>query len=657
MMILVLIGIGIVLFSIGILFVIKGYMNTPNENTVVPLKDLEKVRVELVQTKESEARFKTQMEQQKTQLETTVGNLEAAKAKEESILRSLQEFQASVAGQEQIYKTNRQQLETEIATIKEKADTQAKEALEMVNSLSSENESLKNNLESLQDTLETVETKLHKLEAERDSAANLSANNELLKNELGTYRSRIQELEQQFNSLQKENQILRNQQDDSSKFETLQNTFQSIRQTLEQELGTNKLICATLKSENQTLNEKLQQSLLEKERNLIQLEALRQQLEAVKTDSSRHLSAAVDHVKSENIALRSQIKEQLERLQPVEAQLFRLQKEKEERTAGYDQTIADLKVKNQLLQSWLEENLTRVKQLENELSLTNRHEQEFGRESQDTIDHLTQERNMLLKTKADLESNLTKLKDLNTALSQKEEMMQYELTKIRAQAISFETEGKSLRLDLEARLKEINNIRTDHKTIRAERQLEQEAGLLKVRQLEGELLSVRKKSELEISEAHAAIENLQAQKDSLLAAKADLEKDSKKIKEFSANLLQKEDMLQYELTKARAQAMGLEKISEDFKVEIETSLKEINELKEQNHSLRQLQQETEENLNALKEVQTEYMKKEKIYQSELEKSRTQLLGMEKIYSDFRSQFESIEAVNPNRSANEKAKNT
>ena len=330
-----------------------------------------------------------------------------------------------------------------------------------------------------------------------------------------------------------------------------------------------------------------------------------------------------------------------------------LQKEKDERAATYGQTVSDLRAKNQLLQTWLEENLGRLNQLESELSSTRRHSQETQSEAQDTIESLTQERNMLIQAKADLESSLQKIKDTNITLSQKEEMMQYELTKTRAQAMSFETECKSLRLDVDVRTKEIADIKTDNKTIRAQAQMHQEEALLKIRQFEAELSSSKTKSEMEIAEARSLIQSLQDQNETLLAAKADLEKDAKKIKEFSANILQKEDMLQYELTKARAQAMGLEKISEDFKVEIETHLKEISQLKEANHSLRRLQEETEHSLHALQEVQNESMKKEKIYQSELEKSRTQLLGMEKVYSDFRSKFESIEAIKPSRAVKEK----
>ncbi|MDP2654769.1 MAG: hypothetical protein Q8Q08_12185 [Candidatus Omnitrophota bacterium] len=48
-----------------------------------------------------------------------------------------------------------------------------------------------------------------------------------------------------------------------------------------------------------------------------------------------------------------------------------------------------------------------------------------------------------------------------------------------------------------------------------------------------------------------------------------LEEEVRKLKEFNARLLEKEKMIQSELTKSRAQAMGLQKMCEQFKVQLE----------------------------------------------------------------------------------------
>jgi len=49
-----------------------------------------------------------------------------------------------------------------------------------------------------------------------------------------------------------------------------------------------------------------------------------------------------------------------------------------------------------------------------------------------------------------------------------------------------------------------------------------------------------------------------------------LKNDFEKTKEHNAHLIEKERFMEFELSKNRAQALGLEKICEDFKVQIET---------------------------------------------------------------------------------------
>ena len=53
-------------------------------------------------------------------------------------------------------------------------------------------------------------------------------------------------------------------------------------------------------------------------------------------------------------------------------------------------------------------------------------------------------------------------------------------------------------------------------------------------------------------------------------ANLDLKDAFKKMEEMNDHLVKKEKMMQYELTKNRAQALGLEKICEDFRTQIET---------------------------------------------------------------------------------------
>jgi hypothetical protein len=63
------------------------------------------------------------------------------------------------------------------------------------------------------------------------------------------------------------------------------------------------------------------------------------------------------------------------------------------------------------------------------------------------------------------------------------------------------------------------------------------------------------------------------EREQLLQAHNGLEQDFTKIKDMNTYLLEKEKLLQYELIKERAQSLGLERICEDFKVQIDETAK------------------------------------------------------------------------------------
>jgi chromosome segregation ATPase len=68
----------------------------------------------------------------------------------------------------------------------------------------------------------------------------------------------------------------------------------------------------------------------------------------------------------------------------------------------------------------------------------------------------------------------------------------------------------------------------------------------------------------------SAIEELKRENKDLQQANLDLKEAFKKTGELNTQLMKKEKMMQYELTKNRAQALGLEKICADFRTRIET---------------------------------------------------------------------------------------
>ena len=68
----------------------------------------------------------------------------------------------------------------------------------------------------------------------------------------------------------------------------------------------------------------------------------------------------------------------------------------------------------------------------------------------------------------------------------------------------------------------------------------------------------------------SAIEALKRENKDLKQSNLDLKEEFAKTEELNAHLMKKEKMMQYELTKNRAQSLGLEKICADFRTRIET---------------------------------------------------------------------------------------
>ena len=91
--------------------------------------------------------------------------------------------------------------------------------------------------------------------------------------------------------------------------------------------------------------------------------------------------------------------------------------------------------------------------------------------------------------------------------------------------------------------------------------------------LESELASLKDEYEKKSKCADLKAEHLDKGKEELFRNILELELSFNKLKEYNSYLLTKEKVLQYELTKNRAKALGFEKICEDFKVRIDNAEK------------------------------------------------------------------------------------
>ncbi|MCA9406902.1 MAG: hypothetical protein KC684_10215, partial [Candidatus Omnitrophica bacterium] len=88
-------------------------------------------------------------------------------------------------------------------------------------------------------------------------------------------------------------------------------------------------------------------------------------------------------------------------------------------------------------------------------------------------------------------------------------------------------------------------------------------------QLEGQKPRETEHIRQQLTGARAAVDELKKERERVLQLKNKAEEQVAKIKEHNTYLLEKDKALQYELTKSRAQRIGLEKMCEDFKMQME----------------------------------------------------------------------------------------
>jgi len=100
----------------------------------------------------------------------------------------------------------------------------------------------------------------------------------------------------------------------------------------------------------------------------------------------------------------------------------------------------------------------------------------------------------------------------------------------------------------------------------------------KITEFEDQLGRCKGESEKDVVKAKETIDSLNSQQTQMHEKQRELELNVKKMKKFNAHLIEKEKILQYELTKSRAQSIGLEKICEDFKIQIEDLSKPLEEI-------------------------------------------------------------------------------
>ncbi|MBL8012631.1 MAG: hypothetical protein JNN05_02160 [Candidatus Omnitrophica bacterium] len=255
------------------------------------------------------------------------------------------------------------------------------------------------------------------------------------------------------------------------------------------------------------------------------------------------------------------------------------------------------------------------------------------------------ERNVLLENQLDLSVSKASQLEMQLTLTKKELGQQLlEANSIIAR-LKMETESQE-RISQDALYRTSQELETLRQTTLKQANDTQEA-LIKIKE-ENLLLKDAKKlldakmSVMEddfknkLEEAKEIMASLAAEKEELSSQIDYLEKDVSKYRDLNTTLIDKAKILQYELNRHRAQASGLEKVCENFKIQMEEMFQQMEQAKKDNNRLLQERINLEAGVVSLKTENSRLIEKDKTYQQELEKTKEQISRFEKVYKSFQS---------------------
>lgn len=184
----VLVLIVVIAFLLGVTFVYRGISAKPQ----VALEDFEKVKDELTASRQNEGRLKADLESANKEIALVKKTL----AEAHSSLQKSQEDLAAVQDNEKSFKSKVRELEEKLTALYTKADTQAKNALELISALRVENEALKQKTETPPPASsqpapdpEAVQALTKEAEALKTQSQELSAKVQQLEQELAAQKS------------------------------------------------------------------------------------------------------------------------------------------------------------------------------------------------------------------------------------------------------------------------------------------------------------------------------------------------------------------------------------------------------------------------------------------------------------------------------------
>ena len=229
------------------------------------------------------------------------------------------------------------------------------------------------------------------------------------------------------------------------------------------------------------------------------------------------------------------------------------------------------------------------------------------------------------KRVVELEEELRAISDKAVSQAQEAMTMVDTLTKANEKLKTEAEQGHAVYKTQMAELEQsLDRLRQDNSTLQGQL----DGGQAKVRELQDEIIAVRKHLGDELLTANAQIVELKAAPKVPVPAE-EIEKLNKEIEEIR----RESENLRHEVTKNRAQASGFERMCDNYKVQLDDALGRAQAMEGDHAQLQAAKDRLEAALADAHKQNEELTKREKLCQFELEKSRSQFVALEKSYEE------------------------
>ncbi len=264
----------------------------------------------------------------------------------------------------------------------------------------------------------------------------------------------------------------------------------------------------------------------------------------------------------------------------------------------------------------------RAQELEEELKKISQKAQDQSTEAKQMIDNLTKENDALKSQKASLQDAQTKLIQVESEanhLKIQNTGLQTQLDATNAKVQLFEEQMAAVKIQMGDEIARAN------------------ATVAQLTQ-EKESLAAAPKAEPDLA-LRQEITSLESELTGLKQKYSDLEKNNQQLRELNTHLMEKTDALQYEMTKARAQSSGLERLSFNYKNQLEDFFKKMSLAQSTNDNLSKAKNRLEGMVEEIKLQNEELVKKDQLTQFELEKNRSRLLSLERECEELKARMQ------------------